>query len=65
MPGQNTLTDPVVTENPLTWEQELSRLCTVNGITSSNVAAVVNGLSDAQIAGFVRRWIITGFKIVP
>lgn len=63
--GQNTTTDPVVREDLMAWCQELSRLCTVNGITSANQAAIINGLTDAQIVALFRRYLIKGLVITP
>ena len=65
MPGQNLPTDPKVTADPVSFEVELSRLCGVNGITSSNQTSFINAMTDAQVAAFVRRWLITAFKIIP
>ena len=65
MAAQDNASAPLVTEDRISWERELSRLAGVNSITSSNLVAVVNAMTDAQVAAFVRRWLITGFRISP
>ena len=63
--AQNTPTDPVVREDLFAWCVELSRLCTVNGITSANQVAVINGLTDAQVVALWRRYLIRAIIITP
>ena len=63
--GARNGTDPevVVALHPMLTE--ISRLCGVNGITPANQVAAINSLTDAQIAGFVRRLLITGVILLP
>jgi hypothetical protein len=62
---QNTNTDPVVRIDLAAWCAELSRLCTVNGITSANQVATISALTDAQVAAIVRRYLIKGLVVTP
>lgn len=63
--SQNSTTDPLVTINVAAALKELSRLAGVNSITAANQTAFITSMTDAQVAAFVRRLLITGISITP